>query len=155
MYMPRARSTGCGKSSCCRTRTTTNHRRDTTHERFINLLRTNKVYVRINSTSSNNHAFARNDFSAGSHNNIYPRLNIRITRFTYLMNKSIFKTYISFNNTPMVNDEHIRNDSINAIDTHTLALPHTITNDFAATKFNFFSINREVFFNFDPQIRIG
>ena len=110
MNIPWPRGAGCGISASGWTGSATKHGGHAGHQCFINLLRTNKVDMRINTTGSKNMALTGKYFSPRANNNINITLSIWITRLTYGKDTTIFDAHISFNDAPVIDDNRIGND---------------------------------------------
>ena len=101
----------------------------------------------IDTTGGNNMPLARNRFSAGAYQNIYPRLGIGITGFANRSNAPVFDTDIRFDNPPIIQNQGIGNHHINHFGRRALALTHAITDDFAAAKLHLIAVNGVILFH--------
>ena len=130
---------GC-RCSRCWASAATDHRGHTRHQRCFDLLRANPVDVGVDTSCGENLPFTCNHFGCCTKRNGNIWLNIRIPCFTNFPDSAIFKTHISFDNAPPIDNEDIGNDRIgNGISQH-LRLAHPITNHFTATELDFFAI---------------
>src|SRR5690606_26143514 len=82
-------------------------------------------------------------------------LNIGIAGFANLVNAASLDTDISFNDAPVIKDEYIGNHHIDAVGVIALTLTHAITDHLTTAKFDFFTVDRVIFFDSDPQFCIA
>src|SRR5215813_2088168 len=104
----------------------------------------------IDSTGGDDHALAGDDFGSGPYDDSDVRLYVGITSFADSGNPPILDCDIGFDNSPVIEDQGVRDDRIHcALTTRTLRLPHPVANNFAATELHFLAVGREVLFHLD------
>ena len=82
-------------------------------------------------------------------------LHIGITCFAYGGDAAVFHTDVGFDDAPVVDYQRIRDDQVHHIRADRLGLPHAIPDHLTASELDFITVHREVFFHFDPQVRIS
>jgi hypothetical protein len=132
-----------------------NQRGNARSKGMVNLLRANKMDVCIDSTGRDYFALSGDNFRPGADDNCYSRLDIGVTGFAYRRNPSFLYSDVSFYDPGVIHDHGIRNYRINCLLAGTLGLPHSIADHFSAAEFDFFSIDREIMFDFDEKLGIG
>src|SRR5258708_5747683 len=92
--IPGPRCAGGRVSTGCRPCTAANHSSDTVGNSLIDLLRRNKVDMRVNTTSRNKHMLARNHLSSRAHDQlrINPLHRIRVASLADLHDSTVFNT---------------------------------------------------------------
>ncbi len=68
----------------------TQHGRDAAHQGFFDLLRTNKVNMRVDAACRENVVLSSNNFGARTNHNIDARLNVWVSGFPDPSNSTIF-----------------------------------------------------------------
>ena len=112
--------------------------------------------VRVKPASSNDLALARNHFRAGANYNINAGLNIRIARLADLEDTPVAQTYISFHNTPMIEDHDIGDDGVDrSLRARDLRLAHAVADHLAAAKLHLFAISGEILLHLDEEFGIS
>ena len=63
--------------------------------------------VRVNAASRDDHAFAADDFSSRSNDDVHTRLCIGVASFANSSNASVFESNVRFDNAPVVQNKCI------------------------------------------------
>ena len=154
--MPRPRRTGGGQGAMRGAGAPAEHGGDAGMQGVIDLLRTDKVNMAVKPAGCEDLPLAGNHLGARSYDNIDIGLRIGISGLADRGNATIAQRDIGFVNARIIQNQRIGDHRISgAGGARGLRLPHAVTDHFAAAKFNLFAIARQVFFNFDENLRIG
>ena len=126
--------------------------------RFMRLLRTNEMNVRIQSASGEDQTFTSDDFccDADNHSLRNPGHHVGITRLADTGNHSVLDADVGFVNTAPIYDERVSDNAVERIRiTNTGSLSHAFSDNLATAKLTFVPINGEIFFNFKDERRIA
>ncbi|MDT4863498.1 hypothetical protein FQZ97_982100 [compost metagenome] len=107
--------------------------------------------VGVNAACSEDFPFSRDNIGARPYNNIYARLNIRVTGFANTRDASILNANIRFDDPPIVKYDNISNDQIRSFSGWPLPLPHTVTDNLTSPKGHFLAIDTAILFNLDDK----
>ena len=153
--MPGAGGAGGGKGAGGRAGAAAQHRSHARIERLVNLLRADKMNMRVKAARGDDLALTGDHFGAGADDDGDAGLNIRIAGLANGDNMAVLQANIGLHNAPVVNDRGIGDDSIDStIGPRHLRLAHAITDDLAAAEFHLFAIEGEILFNFDEQLGV-
>src|SRR5580700_4878384 len=156
LNMPRARRAGCGIRARGGSSASAHHRGQTGKQRFRDLLRADEMDVYIDAAGRDDLSFASDRFRARSDDNIYIRLNIRVSSLADCRNMAIFNADISFYDSPVVENQSVGNDGINrSVRSGTLRLAHAVAHNLPASELQLLSIDCEVLLHLDNQVGIG
>jgi hypothetical protein len=122
---------------------------------IIDLLRTNKMDVRIDSASSNDFAFSGDYFRPGSNDDGHSRLDIGVTGFANAGYPALLYPDIGLYYSAMIYNHGVRYYRINALFAGALGLSHPVSNHLSATELDLFSVDREVSFDLYEKLGIG
>ena len=143
-----------------RTGSATEHGGDATRQSMINLLRTNKVDMTINSTCRDDASLPRNHLCGGTNGHTNAILQQRISRMADANDATALDANVRFDD-PLhaINDEGVRNHKVQRIRVQCQGrLRHTITNDFASAKFHLVAIpsifGNQIALHFHEKLRI-
>src|SRR6266550_3614438 len=125
------------------------------HQRLVDLLRADEVDVRVDAAGGHDHALAGNDFGPGADGDVDPGLDVGVAGLAEAGDPVFLDRDIAFDDAPPVDHQRIGDDRVGAIFRHTLALAHAVADDFAAAKFDFFTVDREVLLDLDNQLGVG
>ena len=148
--MPRAGRASGGVGAGGGPGATTQHGGNPGHQRFVDLLRANKMDVRVDAAWGEQHTFAGDDLRAGADDDTDAGLDIRVAGFAYGGDTPVLNADVGFDNAPVVNDQGIGDDRICDCMGHFLPLPHAIADHLAAAEFHFLAVHGVVGFDFDP-----
>ncbi len=152
--VPGTRRTSRGVSASRRPGATTNHRGDARHQRLINLLRADKVNVRVDTASGEDHALARDDFGTRADDDIDTGLDVRVTGLADGLDVAILDRHIGLDHAPPIHNQGVGDDGIRRLGAGALALAHAITDDLATTELHFFTVAGQILLDADPQLGI-
>jgi hypothetical protein len=119
------------------------------------LLRAYEVDMGIDAAGGQDQSLPRDDLGRRADGNADSGLGIGISGLADPPDDAVLQADVGFANPPMVDDEGIRYDGVCDGVTGPLPLPHAIANDFAAAKFHFLPVYREIPLHFDEQRRVG
>jgi hypothetical protein len=112
--------------------------------------------VDINAACRDDLSFASDSFRPRSDDNIYIRLNIRISCLADCRNMAISNADICFYDSPVVENQRVGNDGINrSFGSGTLRLAHAVAHNLATSELHLLSIDSEVLFHLDNEVGIG
>src|SRR2546422_532660 len=154
LNMPRAGCASRRESPCRRSRTSADHGRDAGHQRFLDLLGTDEMDVRIDSTCGDDRALAGDDLRAGADHDIDRGLDVRIAGLAELRNSAVLDRDVALHDAPPVDDQRIGDHRVGAVPGCTLALAHAVADDLAAAELDFLPVDGKVALDLDDQIRI-
>src|SRR5579863_2976263 len=156
LNMPRARRASRGIRTRGGSSAPTHHRGQAGKQRFRDLLRADEMDMYIDAACRDDLSFASDRFRPRSDDNIYIRLNIRISRLADCHNMAIFNADISFYDSPVVENQRVGNDGINrSFCSGTLRLAHAVAHNLPASELHLLSIDCEVLFHLDNQVCIS
>ena len=150
---------GTGRTGGCvgaggRAGAATDHGGDARHQRLINLLGANKVNVRVDTASGEDHALARDDFGTRANDDIDTGLNVRVTRLADSLDVAILDRHIGLDHAPPIHNQGVGDDGVRRLGAGALALAHAITDDLATTELHFFAVAGQILLDADPQLGI-
>jgi len=122
---------------------------------IIDLLRTNKMDVRIDSASSNDFAFSGDYFRPGSNDDGHSRLDIGVTGFANAGYPALLYPDIGLYYSAMIYNHGVRYYRINALFAGALGLSHPVSNHLSSTELDLFSVDREVSFDLYEKLGVG
>jgi hypothetical protein len=82
-------------------------------------------------------------------------LDIRISCLTDRRDAAVFDANVSFQNSAVIDDYRIGDHSVDGIFGSPLRLAHPVSDDFAAPKLHFFSVDRTIALDLDKELRVG
>ena len=109
----------------------------------------------VNPARGQNFAFTCNNLGACANSDGDIGLNIGVARLANRPNSAVFDRHIGFINPGIIQNKRVGNHGVSHLSKRALPLPHAITNHFATTKFDLFTIAGKVFFHFEPQLGIS
>ena len=118
----------------------------------------------VDTPGGDDQMFAGDHLRACAHDQgrIDARHRVWIARLADLDNTPVSDTDVPFDNAPVVNNDRVGNHQIErasdasaAVSRGRTALPHTITDDFAAAEGDFIAVSGEVMFDLDNQFGVG
>src|SRR5262249_21883509 len=154
--MPRPRRAGGRAGAGGWASAAAEHRGDAGHQRLVNLLRTDEVYVRVEATGGEDLALARNRFGAGPDHDGDVGLDVWIAGLADGGDLSVLDPDVGLHDAPMVEDERVGDDGVDrALLFGDLALTHAVADHLAAAELHLLAIGREILFDFDDEIGVG
>src|SRR5262245_43056099 len=111
--------------------------------------------MHVDATRGDDFAFAGDHLSSCSNDYGDLRLYVRISCFTNCSNSSVFDSDISFDNSPVIQNERVCDYCVDrAFGTRPLRLTHAVPNDFSTTELYLLAIHSEVLLYLDDEISI-
>ena len=99
--------------------------------------------------------FGGNHFRCGADWDRHAGLNIRVTGFTDGKDPPVLDADIGFHDPPVIDDQRVGENQIHAGVSGHLPLAHAVADHLPAAEFDLFAVDREIVFDFDPQLAIG
>ena len=113
------------------------------------------MYMSVDTPSGDNFPFACDHLCTGSNHDCDARLDVRVPCLPDSGDAAIFNSDVRFQNPRVIDDYGIRNNRVDNVFRGALGLAHAVPDHFAATKLNFFSVNRKIVLDLDEQLCIG
>ena len=155
LKIPRSGSTGCRIRSVCRSGSSSNHGCHAGIQSTVNLLRTDKVNMRIDTSRCDDHAFTGKCLCrcANCHSRCHAIHDCRIAGFSDTLDLSIFDSDICLYNSCIVQNQRIGDDKVKITVTalRLYGLSHSITDRLAAAKFDLIPVMGVIFFHLDHK----
>ena len=157
-HVPWSRSTSCRIRSICRTGSSTDHCCHAGIQCTVDLLRADKVDMRINTTGCHDHTLSCKSLrrSAYRHTRCHTVHHAWVSCLTDSFDLAVLDTDICFDDSCTVHDQSVCDNEIKiSVCTGCLnRLSHTVTDGLTASEFNFITISGIVFFYLNDQICI-
>ena len=132
------------------------HRGDAGHQRFLDLLRADEVYVGVEAAGGQDLAFARDHFGARADDDGHTGLDVGIAGLADRRDEPILETHVGLHDPPMVEDDGVGNDGVDgAACVGRLRLAHAVADHFAAAELHLFAVSREILLDLDDELRVG
>ena len=112
--IPRAGCAGGCVGASGRTGAAADHGGDAGHQRFVDLLRTNKMNVRVDGPGGCDQTFPRNHFGARADNNCHARLHVGIARLADGRDASGLDADVRFDDAPVIDDQRIGDHGVDS-----------------------------------------
>src|SRR5262245_10832826 len=155
LNMPRPWRAGRSVSTGCRSCSSTHHCSQARVKGFFDLLRADVMNMCVDAAGSNNLSFACDRFSSWPNNDVNIRLHIWVTSFPDGRNTTIPDRDIGLHNSPVVKNHGVGDDCIHgSLVTRALRLAHAITNDLPASELHFVTVDGEVVFHLNDDVRV-
>ena len=101
-------------------------------------------------------AFPCNHLRAGANYNINAGLNVGIARLANLEDTPVAQAYVSFHNTPMIEDHDIGDDGVDRpLRARDLRLAHAVADNLTAAKLHLFAVSGEILLHLDEEFGIS
>ncbi len=133
----------------------TEHGGHARHQGLFDLLRADKVYVRINSPGGEQLPLARDGLGAWPNHDIHVGLHIRVAGLADTGDTTVLDAHIRFDDAPPVKNQRIGNDHVDHLRCTALTLAHAVANHLAATEFDFVSVAGPVLLNLYEKLTIS
>ena len=138
--MPGAGGAGGGIGAGCRAGAAAQHGGDAGHQRFFHLLRADEVNVRIDTTGGEDLALPCNRLGAGADHDVDAGLGIRVAGLANGADAAVLYAHIGLDDAPVVDDQRVGDDRVDALAPGALALPHAVADHLAAAEFDFLPV---------------
>ncbi len=123
---------------------------------MLDLLRTDKMDVAVESTRGEDLTLARDDVGTGTDDDGHAGLDVGIAGLADGADMAFLDGHIGFHDAPMIDDQRIGDDGIGrALLVGDLGLTHAVTNHLAAAKLHFLAVDGEILFDLDDEVGIG
>ena len=151
VYVPGAGCTRGGLGAGGRPGAAAEHGGDARHQGLLDLLRADEVYVGVDATGGNDQALAGDDLGGGTDDYRHRRLDVRIAGLAYGLYAPMLDADVGLDDAPMIDNECIGDDGVGDLRRGALALAHAVAYHLAAAELDFFAIDAEILFHFQPQ----
>ena len=145
-----------GEGAVRRSGAAAEHRCDARHQRFLDLLRTDEMNVRIEAAGREDFAFAGDNFGARADDDGHVGLDIWIAGLADRRDPAVLDADVGLDDAPVIENERVGDDGVGrALFVGDLRLPHAVAYHLAAAKFYFLAVRAKILFHFDDQIGVG
>src|SRR5258708_28691663 len=110
--------------------------------------------VAVDAACSDNHAFCGNDLRSCTDRNAHPGLDVRVSCLADLPDAAVLEADVGLDDAPVVDDQRVGDDRVGDLRGHALALPHAVTDDFAAAEFHLLAVDGEILLDLDPELGV-
>jgi len=110
--------------------------------------------VGIDAARGQNLSFAGDGFGAGTDDDVYPRLHVRITGLSDAGDAPVLDADVGLDDTPVVQDQGVGDDHVHHVMGAALALSHAVADHLAAAELYLVAVDGAVLLHLDPERRI-
>src|SRR5690606_14129127 len=130
------------------------HGGDTTHQRLLDLLGTDKVDVGVDTPGGGDQALPGDHLGTRADNDVHSGLNVRVAGLADGEDTAFLEADIPLDHTPVVENQGVGNHRVRHLGGGALALAHPVADHLAAAEFDLFPIAGEILLHPDPQLRV-
>src|SRR5690606_26372924 len=138
-----------------RTRAAADHRRDARHHRLFDLLRADEMNVRVDAAGRRDQTLSCDDLGTRADHDIDARLHVRIAALADADDAAVLQADVGLDDTPVIEDQGIRDDRIDDLRGTPLPLPHAVADHLAAAELHFLAVDRVIAFDLDDELGIA